>query len=138
LLKRIEGEALEAFPREACGFLIGAPSGDEILDAIPSRNLAGGADEFLIDAAQHLKLQRTLRPAGRAVIGIYHSHPSGDSEPSPADITAFQGLNLDFMITAVNDKKPPKTRLFGSFRKNNAPFSATFVEKRLQKSGFVA
>jgi len=138
LLKKIEDEARAALPREACGFLVGTPGGDEILDAVPSRNLADDPETFLIDTARHLKLQRRLRSGGQAVIGIYHSHPSGDSEPSPVDIKAFQGLNLDLIIVAVNDQKPPKTRLFGSFLKNNAPLSATFVEKRLQTIGFVA
>lgn len=138
LLDQIESHALGVFPREACGFLIGRVGDDIILDAIPSPNRARGKDEFLIDAALHLKLQRTLREKRQAVIGIYHSHPSGDSSPSEKDMKGLKDQYLVWMITALSENHPPKTRLFGLLRGKSGSKSQTFDEKPLQIARFVA
>lgn len=138
LLERIESHAAEAFPGESCGFLTGRAGGDIILDAIPSPNRAGDKQEFLIDAALHLKLQRTLREKGQAVIGIYHSHPSGDSVPSEKDMEGLQYRNLVWMITALSENRPPKTRLFRRLRGKSGSKSQPFDENLLQIARFVA
>lgn len=138
LLERIESHAAEAFPGESCGFLTGRVGNDIILDAIPSPNRAGDKQEFLIDAALHLKLQRTLREKGQAVIGIYHSHPSGDSLPSEKDRIGLNDQNLVWMITALSENHPPKTRLFGHLRGKGGSKSQPFDENLLQIARFVA
>jgi proteasome lid subunit RPN8/RPN11 len=138
LLDRIESHAVGAFPGESCGFLTGRAGDDIILGAIPSPNLAGGRQEFLIDAALHLKLQRTLRQKGQAVIGIYHSHPSGDSEPSEKDRISLSGRNLVWMITGLSENHPPETRIFRLLRGKSGSKSQIFDEKRLQIARFVA
>ena len=138
LLDRIESHAAEAFPGESCGFLTGRVGDDIILDAIPGPNRAGNKQEFLIDATRHLKLQRTLREKGQAVIGIYHSHPSGDSVPSEKDRISLNDQNLVWMITALSKNHPPKTRLFGHLRGKGGSRSQPFDENLLQITRFVA
>ena len=138
LLTRIEGEAQKAYPKEACGFLIGTAGGDAILDAIPSPNLSQRDNEFQIDAPLHLTLQRTLRAKGQAVIGIYHSHPSGDSHPSELDKMVLCDPKLVWMITSVAKNPPSETRIFSRFKGKSGQLSQTFDENHLQITRFVA
>lgn len=70
--------------QEVCGLLRG--TGDRIETAQPARNLAADpARHFEIDPAALLKAYRDARGGGAAVLGCYHSHPSGSAYPSPTD-----------------------------------------------------
>lgn len=80
--------ARQLAPQEACGFLIGhwAPAGQRVSCAVASPNTADTPHTaFLLDPALHLRLERQLRPTGRHILGIYHSHPNGPAEPSERD-----------------------------------------------------
>lgn len=76
---RVEADAADD---EICGLLLGAA----ITEARACRNVHGHpARHFEIDPAALLAAHRAARAGGPAVIGHYHSHPSGDPRPSPAD-----------------------------------------------------
>jgi len=89
-----------ARPAEACGLLVG--QGRRVLALAPSRNLADGMDAFELDTAMHLKLQRRLRGSGRAVIGVWHSHPRTPAEPSPRDAAGAWDESLVWLITGAD------------------------------------
>jgi proteasome lid subunit RPN8/RPN11 len=66
---------------EICGLLLGDPAA-----ALACRNVhPTPARHFEIDPAALLRAYREARAGGPAVIGHYHSHPSGDPTPSPTD-----------------------------------------------------
>ena len=96
---RIDREALTAIvaharrdaPNECCGLLVGRPG--EILEAVPASN--GAADPTRryeispIDYFAQIRRCRRINEAQSerfAVVGAYHSHPRGDSEPSETDV----------------------------------------------------
>ena len=84
ILDRITAEAIASPDREICGLLLGTPDG--ITEARPCRNVAADpAIRFEIEPAALLAAHRAARRGGAAVIGHYHSHPSGLAEPSPRD-----------------------------------------------------
>ena len=136
LLRRIEAHALEAFPFEACGLLIGEDG--QILDAVPSPNLTEAPDKFLIDPALHLKIQRQVRRRGLKIIGVYHSHPGGDSEPSIKDIAGATTPDLLWMITALKGGEVLETRVFRAVSGKSHAISQSFEQQRLQILGNVA
>ncbi|MBS0255867.1 MAG: M67 family metallopeptidase [Proteobacteria bacterium] len=71
-------------PHEACGLLLG--HGQTITGARPTANLAPDpARQFEIDPAALVAAHRAARNGGPAVLGYYHSHPTGDPTPSPTD-----------------------------------------------------
>lgn len=71
-------------PHEACGLLLGTASG--VAEARPARNVAEHPESrFEIDPAMLLAAHREARSHGLSVIGHYHSHPNGDSQPSKRD-----------------------------------------------------
>ena len=84
LLDRIVIETIESPHREVCGLLLG--EGDHI-DAVQScRNVAADpATRFEIDPAQLLAAHRAARAGGPAIVGHYHSHPTGVAAPSRQD-----------------------------------------------------
>ena len=84
---QIEREARAAYPRECCGLLEGLREGDAIRIAAlhPARNLSSDKDRFEIAPADHFAALRAARAKGRAIVGCYHAHPNGKSEPSARD-----------------------------------------------------
>ena len=90
--------ARAAHPREACGLLVG--HGAAITGLAPTANLAATEDAFEIDTAAQLRLQRRLRGTGRAIIGVWHSHPRGGAEPSARDLAGAWDAGLVWLITA--------------------------------------
>ena len=70
--------------REVCGLLLG--QGDRIARVVPCTNVAAEPwHRFEIDPAALIAAHRAARGGGAAVIGHYHSHPTGLAEPSPRD-----------------------------------------------------
>ncbi|MDE0878447.1 MAG: M67 family metallopeptidase [Sphingomonas bacterium] len=72
---------------EICGLLFGKP--DRITEIAPCRNVATNPDRrFEIDPGALIAAHRAARTGGPAIVGHYHSHPSGDPVPSPRDAEA--------------------------------------------------
>ncbi|WP_343525647.1 Mov34/MPN/PAD-1 family protein [Sphingomonas sp.] len=70
--------------REVCGLLLG--EGDRIVTAMPCANVAAEPwHRFEIDPAALIAAHRAARSGGPAIIGHYHSHPTGLAEPSARD-----------------------------------------------------
>lgn len=74
-----------AEPGEVCGLLLGG--GGRIEAIMPAPNVAPDpAGHFELDPAVLLAAHRQARTGGLAVIGHYHSHPSGIAAPSATDL----------------------------------------------------
>ena len=69
---------------EVCGLLLGA--GRRIDAILPAANVASDPSRhFELDPVTLIAAHRAARAGGPAVIGHYHSHPSGVAAPSPTD-----------------------------------------------------
>ena len=74
---------------EVCGLLFGADG--RIEGVLPTANVASNpATAFEIDPAALFAAHRAARGGGPALIGHYHSHPSGSAEPSACDLAAAE------------------------------------------------
>ncbi len=82
----------EASPREACGLLLGArtDAGHLITRVAPVPNIAPGADAFLLDPMAWRSEELAARTEGLEVLGVWHSHPSSNAEPSARDRAGAQ------------------------------------------------
>lgn len=70
--------------REVCGLLLGRE--EAITGFEPARNVAADPGQYFeIDPVTLLRAHRAQRSGGPAIIGCYHSHPTGSPEPSPRD-----------------------------------------------------
>jgi proteasome lid subunit RPN8/RPN11 len=86
-----------ALPREACGILV--RQGDRELHALQLPNRA--RDEGCFEMAAE-DVARALK--GKAWVGSWHSHPSGDSTPSPADREACWEGGLCLVLGLGSDR----------------------------------
>lgn len=81
--------ARRAFPREACGLLLGhrLPGGAEVVEAPEARNLVaeGAADRFDLAPEDWVAIESRAREAGLEVVGVWHTHPDRPARPSSAD-----------------------------------------------------
>ncbi len=103
-LAAVERIAVAAAPLEACGLLEGTIQGSHyrVTGIHPSQNVAPDpADRFEVDPRLLLRLQKDLRGAPTAMIGIYHSHPRGPAVPSATDLAMAWQPELVWVITAV-------------------------------------
>lgn len=84
LLDAVAAEAAAAPDREICGLLLGGAGA--ITAHRPARNVAPDPRSlFEIDPAVLLDAHRLQRTGGPAIVGCYHSHPSGAPDPSARD-----------------------------------------------------
>ncbi len=84
---------------EICGLLLGAA--DRIDAAQACANVAANpARTFEIDPAALFAAHRLARGGGLAVVGHYHSHPSGLAVPSPRDAEQAMGDGALWLILA--------------------------------------
>lgn len=84
ILTGMKKAAAAAAPREACGLLLGA--GDRIERFTECANVSDTPEiRFEIDPAALFVALRAERGGGPELLGYWHSHPSGDAQPSRTD-----------------------------------------------------
>lgn len=89
ILDRLLAEAAAAPAREVCGLLFGSEDRIEAAEWTP--NVADDPDRmFEIEPASLFMAIRLERQGGPRLIGHYHSHPNGSTEPSPRDLASAE------------------------------------------------
>lgn len=85
--------------RECCGLLAGRDG--VITSALSAMNAASDpAVAYEIAPQELFRLMHEIRAARLELLGIYHSHPKGENEPSPTDIArAFYPDAAYFIIS---------------------------------------
>jgi proteasome lid subunit RPN8/RPN11 len=81
--------ALQGYPRETCGLLLGVRRGDEhaVTEVRRARNLdvERAEDRYELDPDDFFAADREARAAGLGIVGIWHSHPDHPARPSATD-----------------------------------------------------
>lgn len=101
--RRLRELAEAAWPQEACGLIEGSVGPGPVrvaalhrlanVDAEPERG-------YTIDPEAFLYLEHGARDRGRAIVGVWHSHPHGEATPSPRDLAqAWPGWS--YLIAGV-------------------------------------
>ena len=116
-LQVIERAAEAAYPEEACGLLVGRSEhgGACRVNAVEaSANVAEPprTRRFEVDPKLRLRLERALRDSPDSVVGVYHSHPNGSTEPSETDISMIFEPDMIWLITAVTDGRAGATMAY--------------------------
>ncbi|WP_375403614.1 Mov34/MPN/PAD-1 family protein [uncultured Sphingomonas sp.] len=102
LLRAIEAEAAASPTREVCGLLFG--TANTVAAYQSARNVAADSRSvFEIDPAELLAAHRAQRSGGPAIIGCYHSHPSGSPDPSPRDAAAAEPNGWLWLIVGADE-----------------------------------
>lgn len=88
VLNAVRDAALAAMPHECCGLLLSTVPGGAVDSLVEARNVAPDPERrFEVDPATLLAAHRAWRAGGPAIVGCYHSHPSGPAIPSATDAT---------------------------------------------------
>ncbi|HEV2387150.1 MAG TPA: M67 family metallopeptidase [Candidatus Acidoferrales bacterium] len=89
LLERIRAHAVQSYPYECCGALLGADEsgGRQIRDLVPLDNQRhdSARNRFLVNPGDVRRVEAAARERGLEVVGWYHSHPDAPERPSDFD-----------------------------------------------------
>jgi proteasome lid subunit RPN8/RPN11 len=114
LLEQILGQAEGSPDREVCGLLLGNETA--IFEARGTPNVANDpASAFEVDPRMLFAAMKAERSGGPKIIGHYHSHPNGCSEPSERDAAAAEAGSL-WMIIARGEAAVWMAEAGGRFR----------------------
>jgi [CysO sulfur-carrier protein]-S-L-cysteine hydrolase len=92
--------------QECCGLLAGRD--DVIARVFPALNALASATAYEIAPQELFHLVRELRAANLELLGIYHSHPTGENKPSQRDIErAYYPDAAYFIISPRADASHP-------------------------------
>ncbi len=93
--------------RECCGLLAG--QGGVVTEALAARNVAGDpARSYEIAPEEIVRLMKKFRAQNLEFLGIYHSHPTGENEPSARDVEqAYYSEAAYFILSPRTDAAKP-------------------------------
>jgi proteasome lid subunit RPN8/RPN11 len=106
-LKQIYAHALQSYPHECFGFLLGSfDGGGRVCQVVAGSNLrTDRADRFEMDPQQFVEADRAADDRGWEVIGFYHSHPDWPAIPSQTDLT-WAWEHAVYLIVSVSGSCP--------------------------------
>lgn len=97
--------ALDGFPLEACGLLVGDPEG-RVASFHRCTNAAASSKLYTVEPRDMLRVDRAAEDAGMEVIGVMHSHTHTDPYPSPTDVQQAPDPNWHYVIVSLRDDVP--------------------------------
>ncbi|MFY9732496.1 MAG: M67 family metallopeptidase [Candidatus Acidiferrales bacterium] len=96
---------------ECCGLLAGRRGA--IAQAYPAQNVAEHpAGAYEIAPKELFRIMREIRAAGLELLGIYHSHPKGDNQPSPRDVERAYYPDAAYFILSPRAGAPEPIRAY--------------------------
>ena len=114
---RLLDEARKNPSVECCG-LLGGRDGT-ITSIYPAPDDLASATAYEIAPADLFRLMHEIRAAGEELVGIYHSHPSGENRPSARDLELAYYPDVAYVIVSPLRGAPHPVRAF-SIRKGIA------------------
>jgi proteasome lid subunit RPN8/RPN11 len=115
-LQSIVDHCLAGYPNEACGILAGRDG--RVEKVYPMTNSKPGPDYYEMDPEEQFRVMKDIRDAGLAMVGMFHSHPSGHAYPSSVDVEKayWPGTEIPnypdaiHMIVSLMDRSKPMAR----------------------------
>ena len=84
-----------------------------IAQAFPAQNVAEyPATAYEIAPKELFRVMREIRGAALELLGIYHSHPNGDNQPSPRDVERAYYPDAAYFILSAHANAPEPIRAF--------------------------
>jgi len=120
-LADLRAHAVEAYPHECCGVLIGihtppgcTPEGWLVRAAVRAANTRTDSPQnrYEIAPPELVRILRSARDQGLDIAGFYHSHPDHRAEPSATDLAEAHWLQCSYVITEVADGRAARTASF--------------------------
>jgi proteasome lid subunit RPN8/RPN11 len=116
VLELLKEEALEAYPEECCGVLVGrmgaqGPSFGRVHEVAVAQNRATDRrqERYVIDPELLLRVLKGARERDLEVVGYYHSHPDHGANPGQFDLEAAWP-DVCYVILAVDGERVTEVR----------------------------
>jgi proteasome lid subunit RPN8/RPN11 len=113
LLRGLADIAVEGYPHEVCGLLVGREdeSCTRVLRFVRAKNLAveRSHDRYDLDPHDFLAADREARRDGLDVVGVWHTHPDHPARPSRTDLDVAWP-DFSYLILAIEAGKLVDTR----------------------------
>jgi len=107
---RLIEEARRVPKEECCGLLVGR---DGVISTLyPAKNALTSATAYEIAPEEIFRLMRQIREAELQLLGIYHSHPTGENRPSARDIEQAYYPDAAYFILSPAPDAPRPVRAF--------------------------
>jgi proteasome lid subunit RPN8/RPN11 len=106
-LSILRRHALDAYPYECCGVLLGVREGEHrrVLHVVPCRNVHPmPKSRYAIDPSELISVQRDTRDIQMEIIGFYHSHPDHSPEYSGTDLDEANWHGCSYLIIGVDHR----------------------------------
>lgn len=97
--------AYDGEDKEVCGVLAGAydETHSVVTDIYESDNVAETPQiRYLIDPEEQFEIVETIEDDGRDLVGFYHSHPTGPTNPSETDAARATWPEYSYVICALD------------------------------------
>ena len=137
---------VEAYPEEACGFIVGIREDQDSLETVlPMQNIMNelhekdpeqfprtSLDGYMIDPREQMILERSLKKEGKEIKVIYHSHPDVGAYFSEKDKedAMWNGRarypGITFLVCATTNGKPDGA-ILADFNENSGDFDITTI-----------
>ena len=104
LVEALLEEARRRLPQECCGLLGG--HGREVTKILPATNALASPVAYEIPPRELFDLFRHLRAEKLELVGIYHSHPTGENAPSAHDAERAYYPDAAYVILSPRPDHP--------------------------------
>jgi len=114
-LSAIWQHALDSYPLECCGVLLGRQEGADRHVKLIARcqNVHGQpAIRYAIDPSELIGIQRYARDLQLEIVGFYHSHPDRPPAYSPTDLEEANWAGCSYLIVGVERHNITSARSF--------------------------
>lgn len=98
--------ALECFPEECCGLLVGVREENKAVRFVPLTNAAHSARVYALDPKEHLRTELAAEADGLEVVGVVHSHTHTEAYPSPTDVAQAVDPGWHYVIVTLARNSP--------------------------------
>ena len=102
---RMIGHALDEYPLEMCGLLVG-PTADRAPEFHPTRNDAASARVYTVNPKDFMHIEIAAEDRDFDVNGVVHSHTHSEPYPSPTDVAAAVDPNWHYVIVSLKRELP--------------------------------
>ena len=110
LFQALLTEARRSLPNECCGLLGG--HGRTVTRLFPALNALRSPVAYEVRPRELFEIFRRLRAEQLELVGIYHSHPTGDNAPSARDRERAYYPEVAYVIVSPRAEAPQPVRAF--------------------------
>lgn len=110
LYEELLGEARRALPNECCGLLAGR--GRAVTRVFRAANALASPTAYEVRPRELFALFRRMREEKLELVGIYHSHPTGENFPSARDRQRAYYPETPYVIVSPRGEAAQPVRAF--------------------------